>query len=127
MTGYEALVRSQTKHIIKLAEGVTIDAGASKTYDVDVPPNFTGGVITERATYDASASNGISINTYYSQDGSNFDTQAVDSLSPDFSAGDTLQQSFIVALVCQKVRIEVVNNDGSYAVTLDYLWIGTTP
>jgi len=131
MSLYEAVKQAvwtvQGKLITLLADSETIPAGSSKSYDFEIPENHTGAVITARLTYDASATSGATINTYYSHDGDNFDTEAVDTLSPAFTAGETKQQSFIVATPCKVLRIEVVNNDAGYDLTLDKLWIVTMP
>jgi len=121
------LINNQNKVITQLASSVTVTAGSSVTYDHTIPDNHTGAVITIRVTYDASATAGATIKTYYSQDGTNFDTEAVDSVDLSFTAGATIQQSIIVAAPCNTLRIEVVNNDGSYDLTIDNLWIVTMP
>ena len=115
------------KRITSLASNVTVTASSSVNYDHTIPENHTGAVITIRVTYDASATAGATIKTYYSQDGTNFDTEAVDSVDLSFTAGATVQQSIIVAAPCNTLRIEVVNNDSSYDLTLDKLWIVTMP
>jgi len=123
----DTIAGNQIKYRVQLASGVTLRAGSSVTYDQTIPDAHTGGVIIVRLTYDASATAGATINTYYSPDGTNFDTEPVDTLTPAFAAGATKQQSFIIACPCKSIRIQVVNNDSSCDLTIDSLWLITMP
>jgi len=114
------------KKIIALAKDVTIDAGGSESYTNEILLGHSFGAITVRVTYDSSAGSGATLNTYYSQDGKNFDTEPV-SEAIAFTAGETKQETIYVNVACKAVKVEVVNEDGSYALTLNGLWMATAP
>ena len=117
-----------TRNTIVVTSGTTVLAGSNYVALIDtIPAEHTGAIITVRLTYNASATAGATINTYYSPDGTYWDTEPVDSFSLPFTAGTTIQKSYIVAAPCKGLEIEIVNNDSSYDLTIDYLWLTTIP
>jgi len=77
-----------------------------------------------RATYNASAANGVRVRWLYSPDGTNFDSVEdaeaqgnYEDLS--FAAGATRQRTILIPILTDYVKIQLVNLDPSYAVTID--------
>jgi len=110
-----------------LAEAVSIPAGGPTAYDHPIPKPHTGALIMVRVTYDPAATAGAEVRTFPSHDGIEFDTEPLDTLTPKFTAGASVRQSFIIAVPCHTLRVEVRNLDGAVALTLDRLVIITTP
>jgi len=107
----------------QLASSTTVNANSSATYTVN-PNDRSALVVTAKVTYNSSATSGATINVYCSPDGTNYDTEPFDSQTLSFSAGATVQQTFIFAAPTQYMKIEVKNNDSTYGLTLD-LWATT--
>ena len=81
-------------------------------------------VVTVKATYDASATAGVRVRWLYSPDGTNFDSpeDAEDQGNYEdlsFSAGATRQRTVLIPIFQPHVKIQIVNLDSSYAVTVD--------
>lgn len=85
---------------------------------------YSALVVTVRATYDASATAGVRVRWLYSPDGTNFDSVEdaeaqgnYEDLS--FSAGAIRQRTVLIPIFADNVKIQIVNLDGTYAVTVD--------
>ena len=81
-------------------------------------------VVTVKATYDANATAGVRVRWLYSADGVNFDSpeDAEDQGNYEdltFSAGATRQRTIVVPIFQPHVKIQIVNLDTDYAVTVD--------
>ena len=81
-------------------------------------------VVTVKATYDASATAGVRVRWLYSPDGTNFDSPEDAEAQGNyedltFSAGATRQRTIVVPIFQPYVKIQIVNQDTSYAVTID--------
>jgi len=81
-------------------------------------------VVTVKATYDASATAGVRVRWLYSPDGANFDSpeDAEDAGNYEdltFEAGKTRQRTILIPIFQPHVKIQIVNLDASYAVTVD--------
>jgi hypothetical protein len=78
---------------------------------------------TIRGTTNGSASNGLTLNFYYSPDGKNFDTVAFSSIALDVSAGNATQESAIIDVPdTGHIRLVVSNGSSSYAATDIWVW-----
>jgi len=73
--------------------------------------------LTIELTYDPSASNGAKIYIYPSEDGVNYDTEAVTTYSPTFSAGATVKESLYPTPNPRFIQVAVENLDGTYDIT----------
>jgi len=81
-------------------------------------------VVTVKATYDASATAGVRVRWLYSPDGSNYDSpeDAEDAGNYEgltFEKGKTRQRTLLIPLFQPYVRVQIVNLDSSYSVTVD--------
>jgi len=104
----------------------SIDAGgvAEFTVDASETDGFSGLVVTVKATYDSSATQGVRVRWVYSPDGTNFDTveDAEDQNNYEdltFTAGATRERTILIPIYQPYVKVQVVNLDTSYAVTVD--------
>ena len=85
---------------------------------------YSAIVVTVRATYDANATAGVRVRWLYSPDGQNFDSPEDAEAQGNyedltFSAGATRQRTILIPILADNVKIQVVNLDTAYAVTVD--------
>ena len=92
--------------------------------DFIVSNEYSAVIVTVRATYDASATAGVRVRWLYSPDNTNFDSpeDAEDAGNYEnltFSAGATRQRTILIPLYQKYTKVQIVNLDSSYAVTVD--------
>jgi len=114
-----SLVSRETSQVLS---SQTIAGGGYQDIDITLGTGKSGVALTVRATYDASASNGITISVYYSPDGTNYDTDTDDTYTHPFQAGATKQKTYVIASVHPYMKIRITNNDSTYSVTVD-AWV----
>ena len=102
----------------------SISAGGTAEFTIDDTDGYSAIVVTVKATYDASATAGVRVRWLYSPDGTNFDSVEdaeaqgnYEDLS--FAAGETRQRTVLIPILQSYVKIQIVNLDTSYAVTVD--------
>jgi len=102
----------------------SIAAGETAEFTINDTDGYSAIVVTVKATYDASATAGVRVRWLYSPDGTNFDTVEdaeaqgnYEDLS--FAAGGTRQRTILIPIFSPYVKVQVVNLDTSYAVTVD--------
>jgi len=102
----------------------SISAGGTTEFTIDDTDGYSAIVVTVKATYDASATQGVRVRWLYSPDGTNFDSVEdaeaqgnYEDLS--FAAGETRQRTVLVPIFLPYVKVQIVNLDTSYAVTVD--------
>jgi hypothetical protein len=99
----------------------TINNGASIDDTLEVP-NYKNSVAIEvNVTYNASATAGGRLLIYYSTDGANFDTDTNNFVTLPFASGTTKQQTFTFPAPSKYIKIEVINDDGTYALTINHV------
>ena len=108
----------------QVLSGQSIAAGDKAEFVVSGAEGYSAVVVTVKATYDSSATNGVRIRWLYSPDGTNYDSEEdaeaqgnYEDLS--FSAGATRQRTVLIPIFQNYVKVQVVNLDSSYAVTVD--------
>lgn len=114
-------VKTEPKHDLV---NYTINAGEiAEIVKTDIG-KYNAIVVTVRATYDANATDGVRVRWLYSPDGNNYDTPDdaeaqgnYEDLS--FSAGSTKQRTILIPILCNNVKIQIVNRDQSCGVTVD--------
>jgi len=104
--------------------GETIPAGEVKNIDKSGLNGYSALVVIVKASYDPSATAGVRVRWLYSPDGSNYDSpeDAEDQgryKDLTFAAGETRQRTLLIPVLADNVRIQIVNLDSSYAVTVD--------
>jgi len=104
----------------------SIAAGEAAEFTVDdtKTDGYSALVVTVKATYNASATAGVRIRWLYSPDGTNFDTveDAEDQGNYEdlsFAAGESRQRTVLVPIFSPYVKVQIVNQDTSYAVIVD--------
>ena len=102
----------------------SISAGGTTEFTIDDTDGYSAIVVTVKATYDASATQGVRVRWLYSPDGTNFDSVEdaeaqgnYEDLS--FAAGETRQKTILVPIFLPYVKVQIVNLDSSVSVTVD--------
>ena len=100
----------------------TIDAASASEFVVR-GEGYSAVVVTVRASYDASATSGVRVRWLYSPDNSNFDSpEDAEDMGRysdlTFSAGATRQRSVLIPLLQKYTKVQIVNQDADYAVTV---------
>lgn len=103
---------------------VSIVGGGVRNIDKSGLDGYSALMVIVRAKYDASATAGVRVRWLYSPDGTNFDSpeDAEDQGNYEdltFSAGKTRQRTVLVPIFTDNIRVQIVNLDSSYAVTVD--------
>jgi len=101
----------------------TIGAASASEFTIR-GEGYSALVVTVRATYDASATSGVRVRWLYSPDNTNFDSpedaeDAGNYSDLTFSAGATRQRTVLIPLLQKYTKVQIVNQDASYAVTVD--------
>jgi len=102
----------------------SIAASGTENIDESGLDGYSAIIVIVKATYDASATAGVRVRWLYSPDGSNFDSSddAEDAGNYEdlsFSAGATRQRTVLIPVFTDNIRIQIVNQDASKAVTVD--------
>jgi len=79
--------------------------------------------ITVKLTYAAAATAGAKVHVYYSPNGKNWDTVAVDDFTVDFTAGQTVQKTYLVGIPEHGyMKVKVENLDSAQVITNVSVW-----
>ena len=121
----DALKPTRTAPVQKLSSQ-SIPAGETTEFTVDASETdgFSALVVTVKATYNASATQGVRVRWLYSPDGTNFDSieeaEAVGNYEDvGLVAGASRVRTILIPLFMPYVKVQVVNLDTSYAVVVD--------
>jgi len=111
-------VQELSSQSIPAGETAEFTVGATET------DGFSALVVTVKATYNASASQGVRVRYLYSPDGVNFDSieeaEAVGNYEDiGLAAGASRIRTILIPLFMPYVKVQVVNLDTSYAVVVD--------
>jgi len=104
--------------------GQSIAAGDKAEFAVSNADGYSAVVVTVKASYDPSATAGVRVRWLYSPDNTNFDNpeDAEDQGNYEdlsFSAGETRVRTILIPLFQPYVKVQIVNLDSDYAVTVD--------
>jgi len=113
----------RTKPVKKLS-GASIAGGGVAEIDFSDLEGYSAIIIAFKATYDPSATAGVRVRWLYSPDGTNYDSpeDAEDQGNYEnltFSAGATRQRTILIPILAPNVKVQIVNLDSAYAVTVD--------
>jgi len=102
----------------------SIPAADKVEFTVSDTDGYSVAVVTVKATYDASATQGVRLRWLYSPDGANFDSEDAAETEGQyndiaFSAGTTKAETILVPLFQPYMKVQVINQDAAYAVTVD--------
>jgi len=102
----------------------SLAGGATANINKSALDGYSAIVVTVKATYDASATAGVRVRWLYSMDGVNYDSPEDAEAQGNyedltFLAGATRQRTVLVPILAPYVRIQIVNQDATYAATLD--------
>jgi len=106
----------------KVFDSVSIAASGTEEFTITAGI-YSASIITVSATYDASATSGVRVRWLYSPDNSLFDSpeDAEDEgnyKDLTFSAGETRTRTIVIPHLQPYVKVQVVNLDSSYSVTV---------
>jgi len=108
----------------QVLSGQSIAAGDKAEFVVSGTEGYSAVVVTVKASYDPSATAGVRVRWLYSPDGTNFDSE--DSAEAEgqytdlkFVAGETKVETVLIPIFQPYVKVQIVNLDSSYAVTVD--------
>jgi hypothetical protein len=115
-----APVREET---VKVLDEVSVPAGDTNEFTVSSLAKHSALVLTVKAAYNAAATAGVRVRWLYSADNVNFDSpedaeSAGNYEDLTFSAGASRQRTVVVPLFQPYVKIQIVNKDTSYPVTV---------
>jgi hypothetical protein len=107
----------------KALDNVSVGPGDLAEFTVTSSAKHGALVVTVRASYHASATAGVRVRWLYSSDGASFDSpedaEAVGNYEDlTFAAGATRQRTIVIPLFQPYVKVQVVNMDPSYPVTI---------
>jgi len=121
----DALKPTRTTPVQELSsQSITGGGIAEFTVDATQTDGFSALVVTVKATYDASATQGVRVRWLYSPDNTNFDSEqdaeaAGNYEDLSFAAGATRVRTILIPLFQPYVKVQIVNLDTTYAVTVD--------
>jgi hypothetical protein len=115
-----APVRGET---VKVLDGVSVPAGGVNEFTVSSLAKHSALILTVKATYNAAATAGVRVRWLYSADNTNFDSPEDAEASGNyedltFAAGASRQRTIVIPLFQPYVKIQIVNKDVSYTVTV---------
>jgi len=113
--------RSETEHVL---ESETVAAGGVRDFVISDSNGYSAIVLTVKATYDASATQGVRVRWLYSPNGSDYDSEDAAEAEGQyndiaFTTGATKVETVLIPLFQPYVKVQVVNLDSSYAVVVD--------
>ena len=81
-------------------------------------------LVIVKATYDANATAGVRVRWLYSPDGTNYDSPEDAENQGNykdltFAAGATRQRTVLIPILTDNIRVQIVNLDSSYSVSVD--------
>ncbi len=119
----ETLKPTRTSPIQELSS-YSLAGGSVVEIDKTNLDTYSAIVVTVRATYDPSATSGVRVRWLYSMDGTNYDSVEDSEAQGNyydlsFTAGATRQATILIPIFTPYVRIQIVNLDATYAVTID--------
>ena len=105
----------------------TIAAGDVKDFVISDTNGYSAVVLTVKATYNTSATAGIRVRWLYSPDGTNFDSEDAAEAEGQykdltFDSNSTKIETVLIPIFQPYVKIQIVNKDTSYSVTVD-VWM----
>ena len=110
--------------LTKEIEAYSLDPNSIYELIVSNLDTYSVLIVVVKATYDPNASNGVRVRWLYSPDGSNFDS--IEDAEAEgnycdltFSAGSTRQRTIIIPIFTDYIKVQIINLDSSYPVTLD--------
>jgi len=108
---------------VKKLDSVSISASGTSEFTLSGVSKYSAVIATVRASYNASATQGVRVRWLYSADNVSYDgvEDAEDAGNYEdltFSAGATRQRTIVIPLLQPYTKVQVVNKDTSYSVTV---------
>jgi len=104
--------------------GQSIPPSDKAEFTVNDTDGYSSVVVTVKAIYDPSATAGVRVRWLYSPNGSDFDSEDAAEAEKQykdltFVAGETKVETVLIPIFQPYVKVQIVNLDSSYAVTVD--------
>ena len=102
----------------------SISAGDKAEFTISDTNGYSAIVVTVKATYDPSASQGVRARWLYSPDGTNFDSEDAAEAEGQYTdltfvAGETKVETVLIPIFQPYVKVQIVNLDSLYSVVVD--------
>jgi len=109
---------------VQQLSAVSIPASGTQEFTISGTDGYSAVVVTVKAAYNAAATAGVRVRWLYSPDNTTFDSpedaEAAGNYEDlSFAAGATRVKTILIPLFQPYVKVQVVNLDTSYAVTVD--------
>ena len=109
---------------VQVLSDETISPSDEAEFTISDADGYSAIVLTVKATYDASATAGVKIRWLYSPNGSDYDSEDAAEAEGQyndmvFSKGTTKVETMLIPIFQPYVKVQVVNLDTSYSVTVD--------
>jgi len=109
---------------VQVLSGETISPSDAAEFTVSDTDGYSAVVVTVKATYDASATAGIRVRWLYSPNGSDYDSEDAAEAEGQykdltFDSNSTKIETVLIPIFQPYVKIQIVNKDTSYSVTVD--------
>jgi len=109
---------------VQVLSSETISPSDEAEFTVSDSNGYSAVVITVKAAYNASATQGVRVRWLYSPNGSDLDSEDAAEAEGQyndiaFTAGATKVETVLIPLFQPYVKVQIVNKDTSYSVTVD--------
>ena len=109
---------------VQVLSSETISPSDEAEFTVSDSNGYSAVVITVKAAYNASATQGVRVRWLYSPNGSDLDSEDAAEAEGQynditFTAGATKVETVLIPIFQPYVKIQIVNKDTSYSVTVD--------
>jgi len=109
---------------VQVLSGETISPSDEAEFTVSDADGYSAVVLTVKATYNASATAGIRVRWLYSPNGSDYDSEDAAEAEGQYAdlkfvANATKVETVLIPIFQPYVKIQIVNKDTSYSVTVD--------
>ena len=109
---------------VQQLSAASIPASGTQEFTISGTDGYSAVVVTVKAAYNADATAGVRVRWLYSPDGTNFDSvedaEAAGNYEDlSFVAGATRIRTILIPIFQPYVKVQVVNLDTTYAVTVD--------
>lgn len=109
---------------VKELSAQSISASDEAEFTISDADGYSAAVVTTKATYNASATQGVRVRYLYSPNGTDFDSEDAAEAEEQyndiaFAAGATKVETLLIPLLQPYLKVQIVNLDSSVSVTAD--------
>lgn len=115
--GFTPVTKVVTKILDKTPIGAATETALADCTAIDLHNGAFSLAITVETTFNAAATQGITVHVLTSYDGINYDTNDWDAFNPDFTAGASIQQTKNYETSPAYIKVLIENLDTAQSVT----------